>query len=58
MNSLEIPTQFSILKANISEALMLVQVLGFNMKSKEEEINFVFTDRDMEQFRVMFFRRY
>jgi hypothetical protein len=46
------PTQFSILKANVSEALMLVQVWGFNMQNKKEELDFVFSDRDREQFKV------
>ena len=46
------PTQFSILKANVSEALMLVQVWGFNMQNIKEELEFVFSDRDLEQFRV------
>ena len=58
MDSLEIPTQFSILKANIPEALMLVQVLGFNMKSMKEELDFVFADRDQEQFQVSNHKRY
>ena len=52
MNSLNMPTQFSILKANVSEALMLVQVWGFNVQNKEEELDFVFSDRDQEQFKV------
>ena len=52
MNSLNMPTQFSILKANVSEALMLVQVWGFNMQNKKEELDFVFSDRDREQFKV------
>ena len=46
------PTQFSVLKANVSEALMLVQVWGFNMQNKKEELEFVFSDRDREQFKV------
>lgn len=52
MNSLNMPTQFSILKANVSEALMLVQVWGFNVQNKEEELDFVFSDRDQEQFKA------
>jgi len=52
MKSLNISTQFSILKANISKALMLVQVLGFNMKTAKEEVEFVFNDNDRQQLSV------
>ena len=31
---------------------MLVKVLGFNMRTWEEEWGFAFTDVDMEQFKV------
>jgi len=48
MKSLNISTQFSILRANISNALMLVQVLGFNMKTANEEVEFVFNDNDRQ----------
>ena len=52
MCSLNMPTQFSILKANISKALMLVFVLGFNIETAKEEQEFVFNDTDLEQIRV------
>ena len=55
---MNMPTQFSILKANVSEALMLVQVWGFNMQNLKEELEFVFSDRDLEQFRVALTYRY
>ena len=55
---MNMPTQFSILKANVSEALMLVQVWGFNMQNLKEELEFVFSDRDLEQFRVALNYRY
>lgn len=52
MDSFCSPTQFSILKANLSEATMLVQVMGFNMTDKVKEMDFIFTDKDMNQFRA------
>ena len=52
MCSLNMLTQFSILKANISKALMLVFVLGFNIETAKEEQEFVFNDTDLEQIRV------
>ena len=51
---MNMPTQFSILKANVSEARMLVQVWGFNMQNMKDELEFVFSDRDLEQSRVAF----
>ena len=50
--SLGISTQFHLLKANKSKALMLVMVLGFNMSNVDDEMNFVFSDQDLNQFRV------
>ena len=55
---MNMPTQFSILKANVSKALMLVQVWGFNMQNLKEELEFVFSDRDLEQFTVALTYRY
>jgi len=52
MCSLNMLTQFSILKANISKALMLVFVLGFNIETAKEEQEFVFNDTDLEQIRA------
>ena len=52
VSSLGISTQFNLLKTNISKALMLVMVLGFNMSNVNDEMNFIFSDQDLNQFRV------
>ena len=54
LNKLPKSKQFSLLKKNLPEASMLVKVLGFNMRSWEEELDFVFTTVDMDQFRVKY----
>ena len=44
--------QFSLLQKNLPEATVLIKVLGFNMKTWAEEMDFVFTNKDMQQFKV------
>ena len=52
MESLSTSIQFSLLKEKLPEALVLVKVHGFNMETLEKEMAFVFTDVDLEQFKV------
>jgi hypothetical protein len=44
--------QFSLLKKNLPEAVVLTKVLGFNMRTWKEEMGFVFTNPDIQQFKV------
>jgi len=43
--------QFSLLKRNLPEAVVLIKVLGFNMRTWTEELDFVFTNLDNQQFK-------
>ena len=52
MNSLPTDTQFRLLKKAIPECVVMAKVWGFNVKSKEEELSLVFTERDLQQFKV------
>ena len=52
MNSLPTDTQFKLLKKAIPECVVMAKVWGFNVKSKEEELSLVFTERDLQQFKV------
>lgn len=44
--------QFSLLKRNLPEAVVLIKVLGFNMRTWTEEMDFVFTNLDNQQFKA------
>ena len=44
------------MKKNLPEATVLVKVLGFNIKTWGEEMGFVFTNKDIEQFKVQWLR--
>ena len=52
MESLSTSTQFSLLKKNLTGALVLLKYIGLNKKSIKEEMSFIFTNVDLEQFRV------
>lgn len=43
--------QFSLLKKNLPEAVVLIKVLGFNIRTWTEEMDFVFTNLDNQQFK-------
>ena len=40
------------MKKNLPEATVLVKVLGFNIKTWGEEMEFILTNKDIEQFKV------
>ena len=44
--------QFSLLKKNLPGAVVLVKVFGFNIRTWTEEMHFVFTNLDNQQFKV------
>ena len=44
----------SLLRRNLPGAVVMVKVLGFNMKTAKKKMDFEFTETDLEQFRVRF----
>ena len=52
MESLSTTTQFSILKKNLGDALVLLKCIGLNKKNIKDELSFIFTNVDLEQFEV------
>jgi len=52
MDGLSSSYQFSLLKRHLPEAMVLVKLVGFNIKNVQDELDFVFTRRDLEQFRA------
>ena len=44
--------QFSLLKRALPEAIVMAKVWGFSVRTVEEELSFVLSERDHEQFSV------